>query len=144
MPDRLPICLEHAVAPGERGNEHEQRRFGEMEIRQQRVHDLEAMPRIEEDCRQPLSSCHVPAASDRRILQCTCGGRADGDHPPPVSLGPRDRFGGLRADVVGLRIDDVILDAADANRFESAVADVQRDFGPLDALALDRVTAGPA
>ena len=111
MPDRLAICLEHAVAPGERGNEHEQRRFGEMEIRQQRVDDLEAMPGIEKDCRQPWSGCHVPAASDRRILQRTRGGRADGDHPPPVGLRARDRFGGLRADVVGLRIDDVIFDA---------------------------------
>ena len=89
------------------------------------------------DLSPPLSGCDVPAASDRRILERTRRRRADGDDPPPVALRAGDRLGGLRAEiVVALRIDDVILDAVDAHRLERAVADVQRDFGPLDA-ALD-------
>ena len=79
------------------------------------------------------------AAAQRRVLERAGRRRADGDDAAPVAPArARSASAAAGADLVALRIDDVILDALDAHRLERAVADVQRDLGALDAASLER------
>src|SRR5438876_1244604 len=62
----LRVRRENPLAAGERGDEHQQRRPGQMEIGHQRADDLKAEPGVDEHTGALASGRHSAAAARRR------------------------------------------------------------------------------
>jgi hypothetical protein len=104
-----------------------------VKVGQQSADNAKLVAGIDEEIGAASASRHPAATGGRHRFQRTRGGRADGNHAPPVGSCPIDRGAGLFPDLVRLLLHRVILDAVHSHRLERAVADVQRDLRDLDA-----------
>src|SRR5437764_7727002 len=89
--ERMTVGAQDRLAAGEGGHQHQQRGARQVEIRQQRVDDAEAMARPDVDRRVAVEDVEPPVLT-RRALQRARHRGADGDHPP--ALGARRVDGG--------------------------------------------------
>ena len=88
---------------------------------------------MDEEGRECGACGHRSCPADGRIFERARGRGPDGNHAPALLLRGIDRGSGSVADLVRLRIDQVILDTLGAYRLERAVPDMKRDRGALDA-----------
>ena len=131
-----PVALRHghrvgpadALDPGERGDQHEQRRLRQVEVRDQRIDRLEAIAGRDEQPR--LAAVHAGRGSG---FQGAHHGGADRHDASPAGL---DRAPCRRRYGVALRVHAVAAQVLHAHRLERAGADVQRDAGYANALRL--------
>src|SRR5581483_12168055 len=112
----VPIGVENQLAPGERRNEHEQRRFRQMEIRDQRIDARDAVARKNEDLRLAGERSHFAVAA--RGFERAHDGGADRDDAPAGRTHAAHLLDELRADVEPLAVHRVALDVLAAQRLE--------------------------
>ena len=131
---RVAVGGEHRFPAAEGGDEHEQRALGQVEVRQHRGDDPEAV--AGEDQERGLAGAGI-RFEDARRLEDAHGGGADGDDPagggePRADRAPR----GLR-EGEGLGVEVVPPRVVGADRPEGAVADPEIEVGDLDALCFE-------
>src|SRR5689334_1071064 len=136
--DGRAVRREDMVAAGEGGDEHDQRRLGQMEVGHQSVDDAEVEAGIDEEIRRSGAGDDGAVVGARDRFERARRGRADRDDATALAPGAFDRGGGRRGDLVAFRLEPVLLDALDAHGLEGAVAHVQRDLGALDAAVIER------
>ena len=132
--DGVAIRGEREVTAGKSRHEHQERRPRQVEVRQQRVDDREAVPGVDEQlglrrCRPATPSCSVRRRLQRAWWSSCRRRRRGGRRACAAAIACGRRL----EDRETLGVDVVVLDAIDADRFERAVADVQRDRRPADA-----------
>ena len=106
-------------------DEHEQRRFGKMEIRDQRVDDMEGEARIDEDIRPARSGLQSPRRAG--AFQGADAGRTDGDDSAAFGFGLVDGGSGFRRDAVEFTVHLMVFDIFFFYRPEGPQADVEGD-----------------
>lgn len=120
------------VLAGERGHQHQQRGFRKMEIRDQGVHGLEAVSRIDEDVR-PAAALPEHAVIIGGRLQRTAARCAYADDPPALFPDGIDRFCSLRIDHIEFAVHMMLCHVIDLDRPEGPEPYVQCDLGDLHA-----------
>src|SRR5579862_67353 len=89
----LAVGGEHVLAAAEGCDEHDERRFGQVEVREQAAQYLEAETGVDEKASLTAAWTDPPAALLGCPLERAGGGGADGDHAPPVVERAVDRVG---------------------------------------------------
>ena len=135
---RQLVRLEHLFAVVERADQHQQRAFGQMKIRNQRVGHLEAIARIDENACIVRHGVQNPVFV-RRALQHAAGGRADGNHAPARRAAAVDFVRAFGADRKILAVHDMVADLRLLDRAEGPEPDVQHDRHDGDALFANAV-----
>ena len=141
--DRLAV-RRRAPPPGraKADDQHQQRRARQMKVRQQPRHDPKLEARVDEQVGPPAAGGDPTRRAAARPLRASASSssqrRRSGGAPRSAV---RHRDAAALADFVPLGLDPVILDLFDPNRLKCAVADVQRDFGDLDAPRRPRPTS---
>src|ERR1044071_6455385 len=92
----LPVRLEDSFASSECRNEHQQRRARQMEVRDHRVDELEAVSRMDEQRGFAAARLHVALGCDRQRFKRAHGRRANSDDAASFSFRARERSGGFR------------------------------------------------
>ncbi len=149
---RVAVGAEHMLRAAEGAHQHQQGRFRQMEIGQQRVHDPETVTRIDKNFCLAFIGCHASAVCRRRsrrpasrdIGTSLCGslqrshhGGADRHDAPPFLLRRIDFIaGGLRYAEI-LRMHAVLADIIHTDRLKCPGSDVQGDKGGLHPHSLE-------
>ncbi len=133
----MVIDAAHPLYPHQRGNEHQQRGFRQVEIGHQPVGDTETVTGIDEDVGGTPPWPHL-AILPRRTFDQSKGCRPDRDHAPPgcaggVDLGRR----GIRH-LAPFGMHPVGRHILHLHRQEGARTDMQRDLGKGDAPGPER------
>src|SRR5437899_5919666 len=79
LPHRLPIGFHHPLRTAERTDQHEQRRAGQVKVRDQPVNDVEIEPRTNEQARLSRTRANPPSGNRCR-LQRAHDGSSDRPH----------------------------------------------------------------
>src|SRR3989304_10015506 len=108
LSDCMFVCIEHPLPSGEGADQHEQRGFRQVKIRDQGIDHPEPIAGIDEYARLALPRAQCAFLAGR--FQTTHSGRADSDHPAPLRSRLIHRLGCLRADLEPLRVHDMVLD----------------------------------
>jgi len=137
--DRMGVRREQRVPSREGAAQHQQRRFGEMKIRQQGIDGAKLIARLDEQAGDaPVGRNHAAASGRRsRGFQAPDHRRADGDHPPAGGARGIDRRGGAVRHLHPLLVHHMVFEIVRPHRLEGARADVQRDERPRDAARLE-------
>src|SRR2546427_3426926 len=139
--DRVRVRFQDQLTARKRCHEHEERRARQVEIRQQRVHDAEAIARRDVD---PGIALERPDPSVR--LRCTLeGARRRGphrEHAAPLGARPVHRIGDRRRNRHALRRQHVVLDRRRLDRAEGSRTDVQRELVDLEPALAQAVQEG--
>ena len=131
------VGRQYALPVPQGRDQHDQRAAGQVEVGDQRVHQLEAVAGLDEDAGvAPLG--HQPAVLRGGFQRAHAGG-AHGDDPPAPLAGGVDPVGGLRGDLEVLRVHLVFLDVLHLHRPEGAQAHVQQHRHDVHALLADAV-----
>jgi hypothetical protein len=139
----MRIRLEHPRLARERRHQHQQRRFRQVEVGQQRIDRTDAITGKDEDLRlarerQQFAIVPGPAVAPG-TLQCAHHGGADGDDASTGRARAADLFDQLGADVEPLAVHAMLAHVVDAYRLESAGADMQGDVAELHATRAQRI-----
>src|SRR3954462_9834011 len=116
--------------------QHEQRRLGQVEIRQHCTDDPEIKSRIDEQvsfARPGLNATTIP----RREFQSTHCRGSHCNHPTSFIERADYLVRCLYRDAVTLPVQFVLLDFFDTHRLKRPQADVQADFRRLDSMIAD-------
>ena len=124
---RMTINRADVFHAGKRGNQHQQRRFGQVEIGNQAVGHIEPVARRNENIGIALPRFQT-ACLPRRRLQRPHGGRTDRPYPAAPRLRRLDCRHGFRRHVEPFAVHFVVGNIADAHGLECPRADVQRYF----------------
>ena len=124
------------LTPRERAHQHDERRLRQVEIRDKRIHHLEAVARIDVNIRPAAGRGHGTVLP-RPALDGAAGGRADADHTPAVCLRAVDQIRRLLRNGAVFAVHIVLLDLVLLDRSERAEPDVQRHIADADALGSD-------
>ena len=109
-----------------------------MEIRDERIHDLEFVPRIDKD-RGIVAARVNNAVIGGSTLDGAAAGRADADDSFAVPVCFIDEVGRLRRDLIPLCVHVMLAHIIDLDRTESPEADMQCHIGKIYALRADFV-----
>jgi hypothetical protein len=128
--------------PGEGGDQHQQRRLGQVEVGDEGVHDVEAVAWGDEDVGFVGARSQLPGLR-RRLLcggfQCPQAGGADRHHTATARVGIADGVdGGLRQGVA-LAVHLVLGHIFHPHRLEGAGAHMQRHPGGAHTLTAQRI-----
>ena len=134
--DGLRVGAEDQFLAGERADHHEQRRTGQVEVREHRVDGLEPIGRMDEDRTPPLPRLD-DATGVRAGLERAHARAADGDDAASGGFRRRDGRGGRLRDLVAFRVHDVLFDFLDLDGAERAGSDMQRHEFAADAGVVD-------
>src|SRR5204862_6567163 len=96
-----------ALAADERADQHQQRRPGQMEVREQTIDHLEPEPRVDEDVGLRSTRTNHPVTTPRPVLERARCRRPDRDHAATLGTGDGNYGGCLLGDLVRLGIADV-------------------------------------
>jgi hypothetical protein len=124
--DRMPVCVQHALAPGEGAHQHEQTRFRQMEVRQQGVDHPKAMTGPDEESRLALLRRQLTASGGG--LEGAHAGRADRDDPATLTACLRDLRAERRRNAHHLGMHVVRIELVRAHRLKRARTHVQRQM----------------
>src|SRR5919201_3677520 len=113
--DSFPVRLQDPLSPGEGADQHQQRAPRKVKVGQERIHDLKAKPRDDEEFSPALARLQAISAAR---LQRPDGGRAHGGHSS--APGPRrgDRVDRLLREGKSLAVDAMSRRLIDADRLE--------------------------
>src|SRR3954471_148545 len=109
-----------------------------MKVREQPINHLKVEARVDENRGGADSRRDVTFAAGGGIFERTGRRRPYSDDPPPFTFRAGERHFRVRRDLVALGFDHVILHARGANWLEGAIADMERDFRPLDSAIVQR------
>src|ERR1019366_502855 len=135
--DGLEVGAEDVLLPRECRDEHEERRAGEVEVRQERVDDVKCRAGYEEEIRLERPGGDSLAVCAGRGLERAYGRRADRHDAPPLSFRAIHALGGVRGNLRPLEVHPVLLDAVHLHGLERAEAHVQRHARDLDTFRGD-------
>ena len=128
--------MQYVLAARERRDQHDERGLRQVEIRDKRIHHLEAVAGIDVDIRPARARLHVP------ILLCpalkrAAGGGADADHTPAIFPCLVDERRRLRRDDAVFAVHTMLLDVVFLDGTERAEADMQRHIADVHTLLLN-------
>ena len=119
---------------GKSRDQHNQRRFRQMEVGHQRINDFVLIARVDENLRIVKERLNqVVFCRLRRAFQRTHRRRPDGNHPVAARFCRQHRIDHLLRHFGIFRVHDVIFNAVYAHRLEGSGPNVQRDEGHLHA-----------
>src|SRR5262245_59346138 len=134
--DRMPVGGADLLHPCERRDEHEQRRLGEMEVRDEAIDDAKAIARRDEEIGLAAPGGDVAVARGR--LERSQARGPDRDHARPTLMRALDGGCGRRRELVSLAVHAVVGEALRTHGLKGAGPDVQGEEGELDAAAPER------
>ncbi len=126
------------LGPHQRRDQHEQRRFRQVEIGHKPVRDVEAEPRPDEDPGHAAKRRDGAGGGGRAFDQAQRRG-AHRDHAPAPGARGGDGGGGLGRHLAPFLVHPVILDPVGLDRQEGARAHMQRHMHPPDPARRERV-----
>ena len=131
-----PVGVQHLLASGEGGNQHDQRGLRQVEVGDQGVHGLEAVAGVDEDVGPAglFGKVTVPVG---KAFDGPAGGGPHTDDPAPLGPGLVQQGGGLGGEHAELRMHVVVGDLLDLYGAEGPQTHVEGHPGRLDALGLD-------
>ena len=137
---RLLVGMKHML-PARKGRyEHDQRGLRQMEVRDQSIHKLEGIARINEDLRPAALLPEDPSSALvylRRRLDRPAGSRPDTDHSVPVLMRPVDHIRSLLRDHIEFRVHVMMLDVVHLDRPEGAEAHMKGHMGDINTFLLN-------
>ena len=129
------IRAKHVLTLRKGRNQHDEGRFRQMEVGDQRIHALKLIARIDEDI-GPAGGRRHGAIRKCCGLDGTTAGGAGTDDTMALCVGAIDLIRFRLLDDVVLAVHVVFLDLVRLDRTEGAEADMQGDVGDLHALLL--------
>src|SRR5690606_24622188 len=105
----VAVSGEHAFPSRERADQHEQRGFREMEVREHRIHRAELEPGADEEIRLPLH--RLEGSRQRCGLETADAGGAHRHDAPAAGARRLDRVAEARRHLEPLAVHSMILEA---------------------------------
>jgi len=130
--------LEHACAPGEGADQHEQGRARQVEVGEQQVDGAKAVARQDVDAGLAGEGLNRAVGGGRSFEQAERRG-ADRDDAPAGRAGGVDGPGRCLRQLAGLQVHPVVARVLDLDRQEGAGADVEGERDAVDAARRERV-----
>ncbi len=131
------IGAQNVFLSAEGADQHEQRRLGQVEVREHGLEDFEFEAWIDEQVCGSAAGEDSSRAGANRMFEGADGGGADGDDAPRFAESVVDSVGSCCGDGIRLGVEFVIFDAPDANGLKSPEADVKSDLGGFDSTLTD-------
>ena len=134
--DRMRVGGADRSVSGERGDEHEERRAGQVEIGEQAIDDAEAIPWCDEQRGFCVSRCDISARCSRR-LQRTQARRADRDDIVAAGAGAFDRCHGRCGNAESLAMHAMLCQVVRVDWLEGSGADMQGQISERDSVRFE-------
>jgi hypothetical protein len=136
--DSLPIGFINQLFPAKSSDQHEERRFGQVEVGHNGIDHPEAVPRQDKEAHPIAEGLYFTLFSiERRLFDEPYGGSADTDNAASFFPGHRQLTRRLRRKHAVLAVDGVFAGIIHRNRPESIKPDMQRGKKAAHAHRLD-------
>src|SRR2546425_1143 len=139
--NRVRVRLQDQLPARERRDEHEERGARQVEVRQERVHDAEAVARRDIDAGVTLERPHAPVRLGRALERARRRGPYRED-APLLDARPVHRVGDRPRNRHALGQEPVVLDRRRLDGTKGPRTDVQRELVELDAPRAQAIEQG--
>ncbi len=128
----MAVGIKDVFLAAQRADEHKERRFWQVKIRQKRLDDLEVVPGIDEKVRFAAACMHLAGVLLRGELERAHRSRAHGDNASGLAAGFLNFRSGFFRDQILFGVQLMVFYPLNSHWLEGSEAHVQSNFGGLN------------